>query len=72
MVSPLATYFNHFRRKYHNFQLSIVNFPFVRQHTKLQFTHNLSCARLFLYDFFQSGPVIPLGHDKQAVKQRRQ
>ena len=28
MVSPLATYFNHFRRKYNNCQLSIVNCQF--------------------------------------------
>ena len=37
MVSPLATYLNHFRRKYHNFQLSILNFQFARKCAKQQF-----------------------------------
>ena len=29
-VSASRTYFNHFRRKYHNFPLSTVNFQFAR------------------------------------------
>ena len=38
MVSPSATYFNHFRRKYRNCQLSIVNYQFARMCAKQQFT----------------------------------
>ena len=37
MVSPLATYFNHFRRKYRNCQLSIVNCQFARMCAKQLF-----------------------------------
>ena len=38
MVSPLATYFNYFRRKYLNFAFWILHF--VRQHDKPQFAES--------------------------------
>ena len=45
MVSPSATYFNHFRRKYHNCQLSIVNCQFARMCAKQQFIVATSVIR---------------------------
>ena len=36
-VSPLATYFNHFRRKYLNFEFVILNFELRTQCDKHQF-----------------------------------
>ena len=38
MVCAWRTYFNHFRRKYHNYQLSIVNYQFAQQRAKLKGT----------------------------------
>ena len=51
MVSPLATYLNHFRRKYHNFQLSILNFQFARKCAKQQFIFRKREQRLLLPGF---------------------
>ena len=51
-----AHYFNHFRRKYHNSQFSILNSPFARLCVKSEFIslNNIvrSLSKNFLKNFF--------------------
>ena len=42
----MATFLYHFRRKYHNYQLSIINCQFVRQHAKWQFIGQFTKGRV--------------------------
>ena len=71
-VSPLATYFNHFRRKYLNFEFVILNFELRTQCDKRQFAVQVGLFLwLLLENHARSGIIILVNFFLQKHRWRK-